>query len=73
MKHLLTALKVKEKKIILPKMYFRQYYNNEKNIYIYWGLLWTKDPDPDLGDPKRPDPDPDPHQHCFVLLVLNCC
>ena len=46
----LASLKIKDKKLILPKLYFRQRFTE--------ACLWTKDLNPDPGDPKRPDPDP---------------
>ena len=59
-KHLVT-LKIKEQKINLPKLYFRQYYLTRKMDLQgpVWGL---KDPDP--GDPKRPDP-----QHWISVML----
>ena len=63
------TLKIKDKKIILTKLLFRQLYNNEK-IWITRVFLWLKDPDPVFSririrvtqkDRIRPDPDP---QHC---------
>ena len=57
-------LKIKDKKILWTKLYFRQLYNEK--IGITWGLFVDKgsgtgsdifpDPDPDPGDQKRPDP-----------------
>ena len=53
-------LKIKDKKILWTKLYFRQFYNEQ--IWITWGLFVDKGsgsgifPDPDPGDQKRPDP-----------------
>ena len=55
-------LKIKDKKILWTKLYFRQFYNEK--IGITWGLFVDKGsgsgsgifPDPDPGDQKRPDP-----------------
>ena len=52
-KHLIT-LKIKDKKIILTNLYFRQFYI-PRNLELQ-GSLWVNDPYPDPGDPKRPDP-----------------
>ena len=51
LKHL-VPLKINNHKIILAKLYFRQYYVSRK--VDFQGLVrGTKDPDP--GDPRRPD------------------
>ena len=54
------TLKIKDKKIILTKLLFRQLYVTRK--FELQGSFCVKGsgsgifPDPDLGDPKRPDP-----------------
>ena len=56
------TLKIKDKKIILTKLYFRQFYITRKlelqGFFVNKGSGSGIFPDPDLGDLKRPDPDP---------------
>ena len=61
------TIKIKDKKIIYTKLYFRQLKKIEKLENLnYRGLFVNKgsgsgifpDQYPDLGDPKRLDPDP---------------
>ena len=62
------TLHIKDKKLILPKLYFGLYYITRKKTKVQDPVLL-----PDLGDPNKPDPDP---QHWFVgpgfkLLTLK--
>ena len=56
---LIMPLKIKDKKIIWTKLYFRQFYNEK--IRIIWVLFMDKGsgsgifPDPDQCGLKRPD------------------
>ena len=52
-KHLMT-LEIKDKIIILTKLYFIQKILYNEKIRVTRVFLWIKDPDP--GNPKRPDP-----------------
>ena len=62
-------LKIKDKKNILTKLLFRQMYITRK--FELQGCFVVKGsgsgsgilPDPDSGDPKRPEPDP---QHAWI-------
>ena len=63
-KHLMT-LKLKDKKIIWTKLYFRQFYITRK-FELQGVFLWKKDPDPVFSrirvtqkDRIRPETDPD--------------
>ena len=55
-------IKIKVKKNILTKLYFRQFYitrnSNYRGLFVDKGSGSGIFPDPDPGDPKRPDPDP---------------
>ena len=57
---ILVTLKIRDQKIILPKLYFRQYYMTRKRdvqgSFCGLRILNRFLPDPDPGDPKRPDP-----------------
>ena len=53
-----VTLKIKGCKIVLPKLYFRRYYITRK-LDLKGVCFWTKDPDPDPGDPIGPGPDPE--------------
>ena len=48
------TLKIKDKKLF-GRNFFKRILYHEK-IRITRVFLWIKDPDPDQGDPKRPDP-----------------
>ena len=50
------TLKIKDKKIILTKLLFRQLYITRK--FESNRIRYFPEPDPDPGDPKSPDPDP---------------
>ena len=54
------TLKIKGKNIIWTKLYFRQFMSREnlnyRSLFVYKGTGSGIFPDPDPGDPKRPDP-----------------
>ena len=63
-----------------PELYYTQFYRgNEKLELKYMDLFWDKgsgfgiflDPDPDLGDPKRPDLTGSGFATMVIIIVIK--
>ena len=68
--------KIKDKKIIWTKLYFRQFYLTRKfelqGSFVDKGSGSGIFPDPDPGDPKRPDPIGSGSGSATLIYMMLC-